>query len=111
MARCGRCGLCAKSPDDNEGEWGGVCLWFRHRIAKDEMYDHSDCEEFLEAIPGFSVLDHWHYKLQRDKLHDAYQAAEAATRKAHASMTLAIISLIISGLGVALKVLTTFWPG
>jgi len=106
MARCGRCGLCAKYPEDHvEKKWAGVCLWFQHRIPEDELYAERDCREFFEWIPGVTPLEHWNYKNQRDSVGQAFQEAALARKEALRSLVFALVGVALGVAGLVLSVL------
>jgi hypothetical protein len=95
MARCGRCGLYNKYPDEHhENKYSGVCLWYQHRLARQDEYEQRDCADFFEAIPKLSPLQHFDYKIKRDSLGDAYSAATRAKRLAYLGLVLSITGLV-----------------
>ncbi len=95
MARCGRCGLWAEYPANHpEQKWDGVCVWYQTRLAGDEVWEHRECSDFFERIPGFHVMDHFDYKVKREELGDAYQEAKSARWIAYISMALASATLL-----------------
>lgn len=99
MARCGRCGLYNKYPQDHkEQKWSGVCLWYQHRLQESDEYEKRECSDFFEKIPEVEPLKHFDYKIRRDNLRDAYVIAKR-------SKVLAFISLGISITGVILKLI------
>jgi len=100
MARCGRCGLWSKYPDDHtEKVYAGVCLWYQTRLPEHAVYEPRRCPDFCERIPGVEAMEHFAYKVKRDNLGDAYRQATRAKR-------LAYIGLVLSILGLLLKFLT-----
>jgi hypothetical protein len=91
MARCGRCGIYNRYPNDyREKKWDGVCLWYQHRLLSDEVWEQRECEHFFETIPGLIPTEQLEYKVQRENLGSAY-------RTARHSRILAYVSLAISG--------------
>ena len=98
MARCGRCGLWNKYPDNHhEQKYAGVCVWYQMRLSDDEVWEDRKCPDFFERIPGLHVMDHFEYKCKRDNLGDAF-------REAHSARLMSWISL-----GVALGALISEW--
>ncbi len=101
MSRCGRCGLWNSYPDDyHEKKWAGVCLWYQIRLHEHDVWEERQCGDFMEAIPQLSPMQHLDYKVKRDNLGDAYQAARRSKR-------LALTSLAISVTGLALALYRT----
>ena len=97
-ARCGRCGLFGKYPDNHhEKKHAGVCLWYQIRLADHDVWEPRECSDFFEAIPGMHPMDHFDYKIKRDNLGDAYTAALRASRTARISICISLV-----GLGVTL---------
>lgn len=95
MARCGRCGLYNKYPSDHyENKYSGLCLWYQHRLVRDDEYERHNCPDFFEAIPKLSPLQHFDYKIKRDNLGDAYSVAARAKRLAYLGLCLSIIGLV-----------------
>ena len=95
MARCGRCGLWSKYPDDyHEQKWAGVCIWYQHRLMDDDVFEERECGDFFERIPGLTPLDHFDYKTKRDNLGDAYQAAQRSKKIAYVSLGLSVLGLV-----------------
>jgi hypothetical protein len=95
MARCGRCGLWNKYPEDHhEKKWDGVCIWYQVRLTKDEVWEERKCPDFFERIPGFHTLDHFDYKCNRDRLGDAFQEAHAARWIAWISLAVAVAGIL-----------------
>ena len=81
MARCGRCGLWAKYPDNHhEKKYAGVCLWYQTRL----------------VVPGMTAMDHLDYKIKRDNLGDAYLTAKRSKLIAYIGLTISVISLTAS---------------
>ena len=96
MARCGRCGLYSKYPDNHhEKKWAGACLWFQHRITEDEEYLNRECDDFFEKIPGCHPMGHFEYKLKRDNLRDAYVIANRSKIIALVSLGISVLALIL----------------
>ena len=109
MARCGRCGLYSKYPEDHhEKKWAGVCLYFQHRITEDELYEKRECVEFFESVPGVTPVEQWSYKLQRDKLGEAFQEARQARREAERGLVIALIGVGLGLAGLILSGISTF---
>ena len=102
MARCGRCGLWSKYPDNHhEQKYAGVCLWYQHRLVDDDVFEQRECDDFFESVPGLTPLDHFDYKTKRDNLGDAYETAKR-------SKVLAYVGLIISTVSLAASLYRTF---
>jgi hypothetical protein len=99
MARCGRCGLWGKYPENHhEQKFAGVCLWYQIRLADDQVFEERDCKDFFERVPGLTPLDHFEYKAKRDNVGDAY-------RTAMRSKVIAYIGLAISAASLAASLL------
>ena len=97
MARCGRCGLWSKYPDNHkEQKYAGVCLWYQHRLEDDQVFEQRECGDFFERVPGLTSMDHFDYKIKRDNLGDAYTQARFSKRLAYTSLMLSVISLALS---------------
>lgn len=97
MARCGRCGLWSKYPDNHhEQKWAGVCLWYQHRLMDDSVFEDRECKDFFERVPGLMPMDHFDYKIKRDNLGDAYVQARFSKRLALLGALLSVISLTLS---------------
>ena len=95
MARCGRCGLWASYPEDHpEKTYGGTCLWFQTRLAPDEVFEKRACAQFFERLPRLTPLQHFNYKIGRDNLGDAYEAAQRARKMAYIGLFFSIVSLL-----------------
>ena len=94
MARCGRCGLFAKYPDDHhEQKWSGQCVWYQLQLAEDEVFEERDCKDFFEKVPGVHVMDLMNYKVKRDDL-----------SRIHKETQYNRIGLIISAVGAAIGI-------
>ena len=101
MARCGRCGLWNKYPDNHrEQKHAGVCMWYQIRLDDTDVWEERDCPTFFERIPGLHPMDHLDYKIKRDNLGDAHQTAKR-------SKTLALIGVGISLTSLALSLYRT----
>jgi len=95
MARCGRCGMWGKYPDDHrEQKWAGVCLWYQHRLMHDDVFEERSCSDFFERMPGLTPLDHFDYKIKRDNLGDAYESARRSKKIAYVSVAISVLSLL-----------------
>ncbi len=96
MARCGRCGLWSSYPDDyKEQKYAGVCLWYQIRLDPGSVYDERECSDFVERIPGLSPMEHFDYKVKRDNLGSAWDAATRAKKLSIIGLTVSLLSLII----------------
>jgi hypothetical protein len=96
MARCGRCGLYSKYPDNHhEKKWDGVCLWYQHRILPGEVFEKRECSDFFEGVPGLTPMDHFDYKVKRDNLGDAYRVAKRSRVIAYVSLALSVFGMIL----------------
>jgi predicted SAM-dependent methyltransferase len=94
MARCGRCGLFLKYPDDHpEKKWSGTCMWYQMQLADDDVWAERKCKDFFERLPGFHAMDHFDYKVKRDNLGDAYVVAKRAKILAYVSLALSLIGV------------------
>ena len=94
MARCGRCGLWNKQPDEHkEQKWAGRCLWFGHSLHKDEVWDQRECDDFIERIPELDPIEHFEHKIKLENLKAAYDTALRSKRVAYAGLTLSIAAL------------------
>jgi hypothetical protein len=94
MARCGRCGLWNKYPDDHdEQKFAGVCLWYQHRLHDNEVFADRECPEFFERIPGQTPMDHYSYKVSRDQLGKAYTTALRSKHLAYLGIALSVLGL------------------
>jgi len=94
MARCGRCGLWAKtSPEAKEKKWAGTCLWFQTKLESEFEYDERECEEFIDKIPQYDAAWHFDYKCKRDNLGDVYEAANRNKKRAILAIVISIASL------------------
>jgi hypothetical protein len=97
MARCGRCGLWAKYPDNHhEKKYAGVCLWYQTRLVDGEVFEERECKDFFERVPGMNAMDHMDYKIKRDNLGDAYLTAKRSKLIAYIGLTISVISLTAS---------------
>ena len=97
MARCGRCGLWAKYPDNHhEKKYAGVCLWYQTRLVDGEVFEERECKDFFESVPGLTSLDHFDYKTKRDNLGDAYSVAKRSKYLAYIGIMVSLVSLVIS---------------
>lgn len=106
MARCGRCGLWNKYPDDHhEQKWAGVCMWYQHRLIDDDVWEHRECSDFFERIPGLHPMDHFDYKLKRDNLGDAYTKAKSAQKRANIGLVLSVTGILLAVLKFVLGVI------
>lgn len=98
MARCGRCGLWNKYPPDHEEKkFAGVCVWYQLRLPEDEVFEHRECKDFFEAIPGLSTIEHFGYKIKREEIGDAYTEAKRSKTMGIIALSVSIVSLL-SGL-------------
>ena len=62
MARCGRCGLWAKYPDDfEEKKYAGMCLWYRLRLSEESVWEHRKCDNFFDRVPQWDEKSHLDY--------------------------------------------------
>ena len=87
----------SKYPDNHhEQKWAGVCLWYQHRLMDDDVFEHRECEDFFEHVPGLMPMDHFDYKIKRDNLGDAYVQARFSKRLALLGAGLSVISLTLS---------------
>ena len=94
MARCGRCGLWSKYPDDHrERKYAGVCLWYQTRLVEDDVYEQRECGDFFERLPDVTPMGHFDYKTKRDNLGDAYETAKRSKRLALFSVVTSLVSL------------------
>lgn len=94
MARCGRCGLWAKYPDNHhEKKFSGACLWYQTRLVDSEVFEERDCKDFFERVPGLTPLDHFDYKTKRDNLGDAYKTAKRSKKLAYVGLAISLVSL------------------
>ena len=97
MARCGRCGLWSKYPDNHhEQKYAGVCLWYQHRLHHDDVFEQRECGDFFERVPGMNPMDHMDYKIKRDNLGDAYTMAKRSKRLALFGVVTSVASLALS---------------
>lgn len=97
MARCGRCGLWNKYPDNHhEQKWAGVCIWYQIRLMDDDVWEERTCPTFFERIPGLHVMDHLDYKIKRDNLGEAYTIAKRSRVLAYAGVAISVTSLTLS---------------
>ena len=104
MARCGRCGLWSAYPANHaEQEYKGVCVYYQHRLREADVYEKRDCPDFFERIPGWSVLEHFGYKMSRDNLGDAYKAASRAKRIAYISLVLSVGGVVAKAMSALLE--------
>jgi len=96
MARCGRCGLWRKYPNDYpEKKFSGVCLLYKLRLAEDEEFEYRTCGEFLERIPGWSAKDHWEYEVQREALQYNYKNNRQAFLFSVLALLLSVLALLL----------------
>ncbi len=101
MARCGRCGLWEKYPENHhEQKWAGVCVWYQMRLQDDEVWEDRKCPDFFERIPGFHTLDHFDYKCKRDELGDAFREANSARLLSWISLGVAVSALAAEMLSI-----------
>lgn len=105
MARCGRCGLWNKYPDNHpEQKYAGVCMWYQHRLHETDVWEHRECPDFFEAIPGLHPMDHFDYKIKKDNLGDAYEKAKVAHKRANIGLVLSITGITIALIKFAMGV-------
>jgi len=94
MARCGRCGLWNRYPEDHpEQKYAGVCLWYQLRLHENEVYEQRECDDFLEKIPGHSAAWHFDHVASRDKMAHAFTSLKKSHRRAKIALGLSITSL------------------
>tara|TARA_R110002020_G_scaffold194133_2_gene394718 strand:+ start:1211 stop:1582 length:372 start_codon:yes stop_codon:yes gene_type:complete len=94
-ARCGRCGLWNEYPENHhEKKYAGLCMWYQTRLDASEVFEPRRCVDFFERIPGLHPFDHFKYKIQRDNLGDAYEAAKRAKRLAYVGLGLSVAGLL-----------------
>ena len=96
MARCGRCGLWSKYPDNHKEDWSGFCLWYQTRLKEDEVFQSRECDDFFESIPGVSPMDALRYKTARDNIGSAHDEAMFSRRVAIAGTAVAVVSMALS---------------
>ena len=97
MARCGRCGLWSKTPEDyHEKKYAGYCLWYQLRLEEDRVYEYRDCKDFFEKVPGLDSAWHFDYKIKRDKLGDAYETASRSDRRSKIAIGLSIAGFTLN---------------
>ena len=97
MARCGRCGLWNKYPEDfREKKYAGVCVWYQLKLPEHEVYELRNCEDFEDKIPEVSALEHFEYKIQRDQLGNAYKVAKRSQIIAWASIIISVITFLVN---------------
>lgn len=97
MARCGRCGLWSKYPDNHhEKKYAGVCLWYQHRLVDSEVFESRECDDFFESIPEVRAIEQLEYKVKRDNLGDAYITARFSKRLAIMGAIISVISFLVS---------------
>ena len=102
MARCGRCGLWNQYPAEHkEKEYAGTCLWYQVRLVEDVVFESRSCDDFMEAIPQLSPIEHFDYKIKRDNLGDAYSEAKR-------SRIMAGIALSLSAAGFLWNILKIY---
>ena len=91
MARCGRCGLWAKTPPDHkEQKYAGVCLWYQIRLEPEFEYEKRECPDFFERVPQHDAAWHFDYKVKRDNIGDAYESAKRGDRRSKIAMVIAV---------------------
>jgi hypothetical protein len=99
VARCGRCGLWNSYPEDHpETKFSGVCVWYQFRLLQHEVYEHRECPDFFERVPGMTSLEHFQYKVQRENLRDAYVIAKRSKVLAYIALAISIFSLLLSAI-------------
>jgi len=97
MARCGRCGLWAKTPKESkEQKYAGTCLWYQIKLEPEFEYQERKCEDFFEKIEPFDTPWHFDYKIKRDNLGEAYQKAKQSDQKAKIAVSLSLISIFLT---------------
>ena len=96
MARCGRCGLFGKYPDDHPERHAGICVWYQVKLEDDEVYEYRDCKDYFESIPGMHIMDHFDYKVRRDNLGDAYLNSVIAKSRSTVGIVVAILGALLS---------------
>jgi len=97
MARCGRCGLWSKYPDNHhEKKYAGVCLWYQTRLVDGEVFDERKCKDFFECVPGMTSMDHMDYKIKRDNLGDAFRTALFSKRLALLGAVISVVSISVA---------------
>ena len=97
MARCGRCGLWAKYPEDHrEKKYAGTCLYYRLRLPEESVWEERKCPEFFERIPGWTQLQLWNYALRHQDLGRTYRASRRA-------LFFSLVALALSISGFVLK--------
>lgn len=109
MARCGRCGLWTKTPEDaREQRYAGTCLYYQTRLEEDQVYEERDCGDFFESLPGLTPIQQFDYKVKRDGLRDAYITARRAEKQAVRARRMAIFGVVMSLIGMGLSVFGLF---
>ena len=97
MARCGRCGLWSTYPEDHpETKYAGVCVWYQLRLPRHEVFEHRECHEFFERIPGVAPMGHFQYKLQQDNLRDSYILAKRSKVLSYVAVVISVGSLLFN---------------
>ena len=97
MARCGRCGLWNEySSSHKEKEYAGVCMWYQLRLREGDVWQNRECPDFFERIPGLHSMGHFDYKIKRDNLGEAWQAAQFSKKLAWFGVGTSLISLTLA---------------
>jgi hypothetical protein len=86
-----------KYPDHHhEQKHVGVCMWYQIRLMETDVWEHRECKDFFEGIPGFHAMDHFDYKIKRDNLGDAYRKAVSARKRANLGIGISVTGITIT---------------
>lgn len=97
MARCGRCGLWAKYPDDfKEKKYAGMCLWYRLRLSEESVWEHRKCDNFFDRVPQWDEKSHLDYALKWSDIGRSWRASRRAMFFSVAALLLSIVGLLLS---------------
>ena len=97
MARCGRCGLWAKYPDDfEEKKYAGMCLWYRLRLSEESVWEHRKCDNFFDRVPQWDEKSHLDYALKWSDIGRSWRASRRAMFFSVAALLLSIVGLLLS---------------
>ena len=65
MPKCGLCGFYARHAEEADG---GDCLWRELRRYREEVWDVTDCDEYLSRLPGLDPYEHIEWRKTRSAL-------------------------------------------
>lgn len=68
-------------------------MWYQLRLNESDVWEPRECPDFFEKIPGLHSMDHFDYKIKRDNLGEAWEAAKFSKKLAWFGVATSLISL------------------